>query len=57
MRETQGIHFSGSFPKYCIPLQPFGRTFTSSQEYLFHRILHNDCFRIWLSLNCGWLNP
>ena len=37
MRETQGIHFSGSFPKYCIPLQPFGRTVPSFQEHLFHR--------------------
>ena len=46
-----------SFPKYWIPLQAFLKIVPSFQEHSFHKILHNDCFRIWLSLNWGWLNP
>ena len=66
MRGThKGIHFSGSgftiaiysFPKYWILLQAFVRIVSSFQEHSFHRILHNYCFQIWLSLNWGWLNP
>ena len=57
----KGIHFSSSsftipiysFPKYWIPLQ----IVPSFQEHLFHRLLHNDCFQIWLPLKWGWLNP
>ena len=59
------FHFSGSgftkkicsFHKYWIPLQAFVRIVPSFQEHLFHRILHNDCFWSWLSLNWRWLNP
>ena len=60
----KAIHFSGggftvvvcTFPKHRITLQAFVRIVSSFHEHLFHRIFHNGCIRIWLSLNCDWLN-